>query len=427
MTKIDLLISLIIFIIIMFYNINLKIKNKNVYKDELYKQSKKLNMILYLISFIIFISIIVFQIVFIESTLTLKNIIEYILNALSIALIPTPLILNNLYISAFQDEEKISHTKTIITNIIDEKLIKKFQKAGINLLIISKEKQNIKIKSIKESEIKKFYLSKTIIIESDNINCLDNIVDSKTTIFEFKNLKRVYKQIEHSRGVHDNFIKAIKFIITSYLSLFISYLLLIIFDFPITYNLLFILLFKLYTLIITQLIYKRMPYEKDLMSRLVKPSNLLIEKQELIFNIIASFCISFAASIPYMGVLAQGATQELASTLFILIFSYATLFLTYSYLNEKFLLINLFQSYQNIHLLIFTIIHILITISFNFITYFGTMNVELKNNISSIIFGLLPIMFLELIKLARFTTMKGNNKNGIKNNKKYQRSKLNNS
>ncbi len=427
MNKTDLLISLFIIAVIFTYNIYQKIKNKNIYKDDLYKQTKKINKILYLISLIIFLSIIVFQIVFTKETLASQIILEYILNAISIALIPFPLILSNLYISNFQEEEKFSHTKTIVTNIIDDKMIKKFQKADINVLLISKEKPNIKIKSIKESEIKKSFLSKTIIIESDNINCLDKIVDSKTTIFEFKSLKKIYKKIKHSRGVHDNFIKEIKFIITTHLSLLISYLLFIIFGFPITYNLLFILLFKLYTLIITQLVYKKMPYEKDLMNRLVKPSNLLIEKQELIFNIIASFCISFAASVPYMGVLAQGATQELASTLFILIFLYANLFLTYSYLNEKFLLINLFQSYKNIRLLIFTIIHILITISFNFITYFGTMNVELRNNISSIIFGMLPVMFLELIKLARFTTLKGSNKNGIKNNKKYQRSKLNHS
>lgn len=421
MTKIELIISLLIFILIIVHNIYQKRKYKEVYKSEIYNQSKKINKYLYLFSFIIFILIIIIQIIFEDSTLTTIVIFTYIINALSIGLIPLPLTLSNLYIINFKDEEKISHTKTIVTNIIDQKMLVKFKKAGINLLILSEEQNTLGLKTIKESEIKESITSRNVIIETDNLKCLDDIVDSKTTLFEFKNLNKAYKKIFQARGVHDNFIKATKFTITTYMALLLSYFILLIFNFPIKYNLLFILLIKLYTLLITEIIYKKLPFDKDIMNREVKPSHIFIEKQEMFFDFIEAFCISFATSIPYMGVLAQGASQELATTLFILIFLYTNILLTYSYLNEKFFLINIFKSYQNIRLLIYTIIHILITISFNFITCFGTMNVKLQNNISSIIFGMLPIMFLELIKLARFTSMKGNKKNETKNNKKYKR------
>ena len=48
-------------------------------------------------------------------------------------------------------------------------------------------------------------------------------------------------------------------------------------------------------------------------------------------------------------------------------------------------------------------------------------------NISCILFSLIPIVSIEITKLARYFTLKGKKKNENKNNKKQRRSKSNNS
>ena len=174
-------------------------------------------------------------------------------------------------------------------------------------------------------------------------------------------------------------------------------------------------------------IYKKMPYDEDIRERKVKNKNVVLGKQELLFTIIESFYISFVITLPYMYIMSQGGTQQFANTTYYLIFIYSELFIIYSNISESFILINIFKSFKNIYLILYSIFNILIILLLNFTTIFNTRNIYLHNNISCILFSLIPIVFIEITKLARYFTLKGKKKNENKNNKKQRRSKSNNS
>jgi hypothetical protein len=187
---------------------------------------------------------------------------------------------------------------------------------------------------------------------------------------------------------------------------------------PLYYNLLLICILKVYTTIKTEYLYKYLPYDTDIMTRTVKPSNILIGKQETMFLIMESFIISFAITIPYMYILASGASLQLASTFSIVITIIINTLLSYYYLNDTSYIINIFKEIKNIRLHIFTIISIVLIIIINYTTYFGTKNITLYNNLGALILSLIFITILEIPKLARFTSKKGKKKNDTKNNKK---------
>jgi hypothetical protein len=83
---------------------------------------------------------------------------------------------------------------------------------------------------------------------------------------------------------------------------------------------------------------------------------------------------------------------------------------------------NIIKSFKNIRMIIYLLIIIFITIIINFVTILGTDNIGIQNYFVCIIFGLIPLLILEIIKLARFTTMKGKKKNVPKNNKRHKKS-----
>lgn len=425
-TYIDIIIATIIFLIIIIYNLIQKHKNKNYLKKDLYKKTKLLTKILYALSGLTFIIFLIINLLINGNDTSIEATITYILNALSISLIFLPISLSTLYLKYFKDEENYSHIKTIITSKITKRLLNKYNKAGINIIVLSNNEQ-LDIKSIEVTEFKKSHLKKTIQIKTDNLNLLDKYLVESTIIKETKNLDNLYNQIYNSRGIHDNYIKSFKYILTTHIPLIISNIILTILGFPPTTNILLISIIKLITIYNTDFVYKKTPYEKDIMERKTKPSNIIIVKQEILFILIESFCITFLTTIPYMGCLSGGTSFIFANTLYLLIYFYSCLFLTHSYSNDTFILINLIKSYKHLPTFIYTILFIIFIVSINFIPYLNTENVGLKNNISSMLFGLLAIILLEIIKLARFTTTKGKKKNEHKNNKKHKRSKLNNS
>lgn len=416
--KTNLIISSVLLFIIIIINIYQKRKYTDNYKDTLYQKTTILKKILYLLSCLTFIVVLIINFVLSEDTFSIKETLNYIINALSISLLVSPLTLSNLYITSFKQEEKISHIKTIITNKIDSNLLKKFKKAHINVILLSSTKNNLNLSTIEESQVKKNLLSKNIHIKTDNLNLLDNLINQETTIKEFKNIKKVYNDIYIARGTHDNYIRNIKYLIRTYLSLLISYLFLTIMGFPVVYNLLLVIILKIFTIIISNFIYKKLPYDTDIMERQVKDKNIFLGKQEVLFTIIESFCISFAITTPYMYALSQGSTQELANTLYYSIFTYTELFLVFSAISDSFILVNIFKSLKNIRLIIYTIISILLVLFFNYITIFNTRNIYLQNNLSCLLFSMIPIVFIELTKLSRYLSMKGKKKNELKNNQK---------
>lgn len=418
-TYLNLIISLIIIILIIVYKITIKKKNNEVYKKELYSKTKKLTLIMYIVSILMFFISLIMNFILYGSNPDIQTTITYIINSLSISILFMPISLSGLYEMSFKDEEKISHIKTLATNDYNPKIIKKLNRAGINVIILTKNECDTKIKQITEPEIERKYLSKNLIIKTDNLNSLNKLLSKETTLFEFNNIDNAYEKIYKSRGVHDNYIRTLKYLATTYIPLFITFFFLNILGFPIEYNILLVIILKLFTIIIARYLYRNLPYDTDIMYRQPKDSNILLGKQELSFTILESLYIFFILNAPYMFVLSQGGTQAFGNTLFYLIFIYSNLFMTYSYISESNFTKNIFKSLKNIRIIIFTIACVAISLIFNFTTYFDTRNIELHNFISCILFGVISILLSELIKFARYTTTKkGKKKHENKNNRK---------
>lgn len=420
--EINYILSTIILLTIIIINIYQRKKQKNIYKDTLYKKVNTFKKVLYLLSCLTFIIVLILNLMIYGNDPSLKTTITYLINSLTIATLVSPLTLSNLYITSFKDEEKYSHTKTIITNKIDKQLFKLYKKADINIILLSEKENKLNIPIIEENNIKKSLLSKNIQIKTKKLDILDKLINKDTTIKEFNNIQDIYTKIYESRGTHDNFIRNIKYIIHTYLSLILSYIFLSVMGFPPIYNLLLVLILKLSTIITSNIIYKKLPYDKDIMERKVKNKNIFMCKEEIFLTIIESFCISFAITIPYMFTLSQGGSQELANTLYYSVFVYIELLLVFTKLNDSFFIINIIKSLKNIRLILFTIFSIGIIVLFNFLPIFNTRNIYLQNNISCILFSLIPIVFIELTKLSRYFSTKGKKKHELKNHKKQRRS-----
>lgn len=415
------IISLILLIVILIHSIVERKNNKEVYKDTLYQKTQKLKIFLYILSVISFFICLIINIVS-NPNPTTKETITIIINCISLVILFLPLSLNNLYIKYFKDEEKYSHIKTIITNKYDKNLYKKFKIADINIIYLSEDTPDSKLKTIEEFEFKKSFLKKNLHIKTSNSKLLDKYLKENTIIKETKNLNTLYNKIENARGVHDNYIRSITYLIRTYLTLIISYISLQIAGFPIEYNLLCITCIKVLTIINSHYLYKTLPYDKDIMERKVKDKNILLGTQELFLTIIESFIVAFACLVPYMYAISQGGTQALGNTLYLVTFICTQLLITISKLSDSFILINFIKSLKNIKLITFIIVTIILIIILNTTTFLNTKNIELKNNISCLLFSLIPVLFIEITKLARYSTMKGKKKNELKNNKKQRRS-----
>lgn len=410
----DIIISLAILLLLIIFNIYQVKKNKQVYKKDLYKKIKRLKSYLYLGSIIVFITFLIINLIPLGTKPLFNEIITSIINALSISLLSIPISLETLYLRYFNDEEKYSHTKTIVTNIYNKEIIDKLNKSDINVILLSQNKT--KLKSIKEDQITSNILKETIQIKTSNLKIIDKKINKENTIKEYKDIISLYNKIEKSRNIHENYIRAIKYLVTSNLSVLLSYIFLIIMKFPITYNILLISILKLYTTITSTYLYKHLPYDKDVMNRKVKPSNMIITKQELIFLIMENFILAFAMTTPYMYVLSSGASSLFANTLFIVAYIILNTLLSYYYINDSSFIKNIIVYIKNIRLHIFTIISIILIFIFNNTNYFQTRNITLQNNIACLIISVITILILEVTKLARYTTKKGNKKNETKNN-----------
>ena len=399
MSKVSIIIALIILFLIILLKIYQIKKNKDCYKKELYHQAKKFNLFLYCLSLLIFTICLIVNTHNAESNSSLN----IILNSLAIAFITMPLSINTLYLTSFKDEEKYSHIKTIVTDQYNSNLIKKFNRAGINVIILTPKKLKTKIKVISESEVDKKLLKKNIIINTSNKDLLNDL-NKDFTYYEFTDLTNAYDKIYQARGLADNYIRTIKYNITTYLPLLLCYIIFNIAGFPTYSNLLLILILKVFTIIINETIYKTMPFDSDIATRKPKPTSIFIGSQEIFITIIESFCIAFTLSLPYMFTLAQGVSLNFANTIYLISFIYINLFMTYSLYSEHNILYNIFKSLKNIKIDLYVLVSIIITIGINYFTYFTTRNIGLKNYCSSVLVSIVPILIFELTKFARFTT-----------------------
>lgn len=409
-TKLNLIFASILIIAMVIYKIYIIVKTKHISNEFLYYKNKKMIIILTIFTIISFILSLIINIQEYKDNLNLNSSITCIINAISIAILSFPYSLLNIYYNYFPKDENIYYVKTLITNITDPKMIKKINKAKINVILLNKEDTTLKFKIIQEKEIIKKIPTKNVQIKTDNYKILDKYKKNKMIYYEFEDLQKFYDKLYESRGRKDNYTRCIKYLISSYLPLIISYYFLTLIKAPITYNILLVVFLKIYTELNSNYLYKKMPYDIDIMTRKPNPLNTFIGSQETIFLIINCLCIFFALNIPYMFVFVENGSSIFANTLFYIIFIYSNIFITLSYFSESNILKNIFKSFKSIRFIIYLLLSITITIIINKTSYFNTTNIGIHNYISCVLFSLLAIVMNELTKFARLMTQKGRRK-----------------
>lgn len=393
--------SLILLVIMTFKTINIQ-KNKNCYKSRFYHKSKRLVIGLYIL--FVMISIILFIL-----NMQSYSITNSMINTLAITLLFCPISISTLYQTSFKEEEKYSHIKYVITKEYDTKYIRRLNTAGIKVIYLTKEAK--KLNDVLKDGLKQNITS----INAEAKDVLKNIEDS----YYDESIKESYDMIKNSRGVHDNYIRTLKFNLTIYISLFFTILTFIVQGFPLYYNIFNIMILKLITYLLSEYVYKYLPFDTDIMIREPKEKNILMGFQEWMITILEAFCVCFTISIPYMFILASGGGISLTYTILTVTLLYFIVWYTYAIISEKIFIRNIMNSLSK-KSIILTIGAILLTIIILFLPKAGFTNIGIKNYIVSLLISLIPIIFIEITKLARYSSVKGRKKHAIKNNKKYR-------
>lgn len=410
-------ISLLIILILKIINIK-KYKTNNI-DSLILKNEKKKTKIILVLSIILFLLTIIFN----------KYVNDYswintILESLIILILSLPITIHNLYNNYIKDEEKYSYIKTIITTKkVTKKELKEFNKANINIIIISNKPISLNIPTIEIDKVTIKEMRTNNIIKTTNIKNITNRYNESNGFYITNDLNKTYDKIINSRGILDNYQRAYKYNIITSLSLILSILIInVIYGFPFPYYLSLFSIIKLINYITTTYIYKKIPYDTDIKERLPLNKNCYITKQEKFINIFQTIMMTIGISMPYMFLLASGATQEFANTALYLTMIFSIISLTIVNLSEEIYLKNILKIFNNKYLIIYTIIYILLAIFIYYVPIFTTKQITFINVIACLLASLLTTITYDIFKLARYTSTKGTKKYERKNNKKHRRS-----
>ena len=396
----EIIITIIIIAILLYEN-----KGKQIIE----KETKKLFVTSNILTIIIFLCL------FIYNLLIKETIINSIYKAITISLLFLPISTYITYLSYTKESKKLAYIKTVITKNLKLKEYKKLKELNLHIINISKE-QKLNLKIIDSTKFNKRYLQKDIEINSNDFNIIDSKINEPTIMKCSKNYDELYNDILSSRKIYNNYLRNISYNLKIYLTCFLSFIFLLILKFPPIYNLTLILLLKLITTLLGIFIYKKLPYDESILKKYIPIKDKVNNKEEIIINIINAFIMTFTLNIIYSYILSKGGSMKLATTIYLITFTYMNLFILYTDLNERPFLFNFFSklfSKPYIFLNLLTIIFVLIL---NYTTIFNTKTIYLKNNLACLICSLIPIIFMELIKLARYLSERGN-KHAIKNDK----------
>lgn len=411
------IITLIAIVIIKIYNYK---KNPIIDKENLtYKKEKKLIIILTIISFIILIASLICN-----KIINNYSLLDNILSSLTLFILTLPISIFNLFNTYFKNEKEYCYTKTIITTEIPSKeLLKKYNKSHINLVIVTDKETNLNLLVLEPKEISIKNIHKNIIINSKSYkNILKKYQEKSITIYS-EDLNETYNAIINSRGLCDNYFRAIKYNLITYTSLISSIIFVnFIMKFPFTYTLSLALLMKLLTSIFSLTTYKNMKYDNDIETRIVRNKSVYLYKEEYLLMIFQIVPVIIAISLIYTFLLASDATQEFANTTFYLITIFSNIFLTTVNISESITIINILKAFKDIYVLAYVIILSIISVLIYYLEIFVTKQITIRNVIACLLVSAIFTMCFDIIKLARYTSMKGTKKNGNKNNKKHKRS-----
>ncbi|HAB65788.1 MAG TPA: hypothetical protein DCE23_00325 [Firmicutes bacterium] len=415
----ELIISLIIIMITLITKaIVIKKRNLKEYavdesNNTINKCEKKISLFLSILSLIIFISVLIY-----DKTSLNKSLIDSIVGALTIALIVYPINFKSLHKVIFFNELDEKNTiKTIVSSTEKSKyFLDCIIRTGLNVILIKNtEKNSLGLKKLKKSEINKETIKENFHYRSSNIHALDEYLDPETTYYETEHLDYIYEDVYCSRKYYASYILSVKHLISTYLPLILSYIILNIIGFNFKCSLLLVALLKVVSFIIIAHIYDKLTLRiKDVENRNPKSHDLYINSQELIFSIIQGLINFFMITIPYIVILSMSGDSNLAICLYTTVFIFSIIFSTISYDDEDFFirfLIDKITGKRRIEIdfstLLFFILLIISSLIFNIIVTSSLNNIGLKNYITCICFGFSTILFNELIKLARYFTEKG--------------------
>ena len=415
--KYNIILSIIFLILIIILKITNIQKNKTVNKESIfYKKEQKTVLILSIISIIVLI------VSFILNKYLLKlGLLPSILNSISLFVLSIPSSIHNLYNTYIKDEENICYIKTIITKeIISKKILQRINRAHINVVTITTKENKLDLPIYKKRDLSIKLMRKNIIIDSKTTKDIISEYNEKLNFIYTDNPEETYNNIINARGICDNYIRAFKYNLLTYIPLisaiiFINYAM----GFPFPYILSLSLLMKLITLITSQYLYRKMPCDTDIPIRKSRDKNIFIYKQEKILMIFQMIPVFMGISLPYTYFIAYGSTQTFANTALFIIIILMNIFMTYVNLSENITIKNFIQVIKNKYLAIYTIILLLIAIALYYLNIFSTERLEINNVIGCIIVAFVFTVCYDIIKFARFTTTKGKNKNEHKNNKKH--------
>lgn len=417
-TTINIILSIILLIIIIVIKLINHKNNPSVNKEStLYIHEKRLCKILTIISIILIPFLLIINKILNEYTL-----INNILNTLSITLLVLPISIQNLYNTYIKNEEELLYTKTIITTKeISKKLLKQINKSHINVVLITTKETNLNLPVINKEDITIKELRKNIIINSNSYKTITNKYNQKLNFIYTEDVEKTYNEIIKSRGVCDNYIRAIKYNIITNSSLLLSmFFINYIMGFPFPYTLSLTLLIKLTTLLTSHHIYKKLPYDIDINTRTVRDKNIYLYKQEKFLMFFQISLIMMGMSLPYMYFMAYGTTLTYANTVLYLTFIFSNIFLTLVNLSEEITIKNILKIYKSLPIIIYIISLIIITIIIYYLNIFETEQIGLRNYLASAFVALVSTILYDITKFARYTTLKGSKKNEHKNNKKHK-------
>lgn len=415
-------ISILLIIYILYFIINAK-KYKNKETSNLKKSIKKYQNILYITSVIIFFVILIIELFHLDNY-AIKSILQALYKTLSFSIFIFPLETIFLYAKTIKDESKL-YIKTIITEEnISKKTLKKFNQAGINLIIYNQEDNTLNLPEFQPNEIVLEKIKKNIFVKNMNQEVLKKISNNsfclKTSANESLNL--IYNKIYENRKGLDILTKTIKYNFLTYFPLILTYFFLNLMSFPINYSLALSLFIKLLTTIFSNYLYIKFPEDNDIMTRKPIINNKYISKQEIFLLLLQSMFIFFGSNLIYIYLLTSGANLKVTLSIFLIIIIYSNIFIKYILLTEKNFFYNLSYFIKNKYILIYTLFMILFTIFLNFCNIFNTVNIGIQNYFACIFIAFICSIIYEVTKIARLTSMKGSKKNANKNHKKNRRS-----
>ena len=240
-----------------------------------------------------------------------------------------------------------------------------------------------------------------------------NLKDEKIIIWK-KDLDTLYDDVKEARGIVDNYVKSITYVIIATLLLSLSYIIVLYNGFPIKLSLTNALLIKLLMVITSRYIYPKLPFDTDLMDRSPRVFNKLYSKQEIFLIIFQLMFMIFGLSIPFMFFMTGGINYDICFLIMLITYLCMLFFYTMMMLTEKILLRNLLYFFKNIYLIFYLVLVLGTSLLLDNIFKY----ISIHNYFACILVALLSVIFYDFIKFARYTTIRKEDKNANKDNKK---------